>query len=153
MSGTEVRVIDAYVFIKTKSGLKYLLLKRAEEKIYGGLWQCVTGKIEADEPAWKTAVRELKEETGLTPINMFVADHVSQFYEANKNRMNLIPVFGIEVESDEVKLSDEHSKFVWADFDFAFNKLVWRGQKDGLFSVNNMLSLDDGRILWSKILL
>ncbi|MBT5782199.1 NUDIX domain-containing protein [Candidatus Marinimicrobia bacterium] len=153
MSGTEVRVIDAYVFIKTKSGLKYLLLKRAEEKIYGGLWQCVTGKIEADEPAWKTAVRELKEETGLTPINMFVADHVSQFYEANKNRMNLIPVFGIEVESDEVKLSDEHSKFVWADFDFAFKKLVWRGQKDGLFSVNNMLSLDDGRILWSKILL
>jgi len=153
MSGTEVRVIDAYVFIKTKSGLKYLLLKRAEEKIYGGLWQCVTGKIEADEPAWKTAVRELKEETGLTPINMFVADHVSQFYEANKNRMNLIPVFGIEVDSNEVKLSDEHSKFVWADFDFAFKKLVWRGQKDGLFSVNNMLSLDDGRILWSKILL
>jgi len=153
MSGTEVRVIDAYVFIKTKSGLKYLLLKRAEEKIYGGLWQCVTGKIEADEPAWKTAVRELKEETGLIPINMFVADHVSQFYEANKNRMNLIPVFGIEVESDEVKLSDEHSKFVWADFDLAFKKLVWRGQKDGLFSVNNMLSLDDGRILWSKILL
>ena len=153
MLGIEVRVIDAYVFIKTKSGLKYLLLKRAEEKIYGGLWQCVTGKIEADEPAWKTAVRELKEETGLTPINMFVADHVSQFYEANKNRMNLIPVFGIEVDSDEVKLSDEHSKFVWADFDFAFKKLVWRGQKDGLFSVNNMLSLDDGRILWSKILL
>ena len=153
MSRTEVRVIDAYVFIKTKSGLKYLLLKRAEEKIYGGLWQCVTGKIEADEPAWETAVRELKEETGLTPLNMFVADHVSKFYEANKDRMNLIPVFGIEVESDEVKLSDEHSKFMWADFDFAFKKLVWRGQKDGLFSVNNMLSFDDGRILWSKILL
>ena len=148
MSRTEVRVIDAYVFIKTKSGLKYLLLKRAEEKIYGGLWQCVTGKIEADEPAWETAVRELKEETGLTPLNMFVADHVSKFYEANKDRMNLIPVFGIEVESDEVKLSDEHSKFMWADFDFAFKKLVWRGQKDGLFSVNNMLNLNDDRMLW-----
>lgn len=153
MSRTEVRVIDAYVFIKTKSGLKYLLLKRAEEKIYGGLWQCVTGKIEADEPAWETAVRELKEETGLTPLNMFVADHVSKFYEANKDRMNLIPVFGIEVESDEVKLSDEHSKFIWADFDFAFKKLVWRGQKDGLFSVNNMLNLNDDRMLWSKVLL
>ena len=153
MSRTEVRVIDAYVFIKTKSGLKYLLLKRAEKKIYGGLWQCVTGKIEADEPAWETAVRELKEETGLTPLNMFVADHVSKFYEANKDRMNLIPVFGIEVESDEVKLSDEHSKFMWADFDFAFKKLVWRGQKDGLFSVNNMLNLNDDRMLWSKILL
>ena len=153
MSKIEVRVVDAYVFNKTKNGLKYLLLKRAEEKIYGGLWQCVTGKIEADESAWKTAVRELKEETGLTPLNMFVADHVSKFYEADKDRMNFIPVFGIEVESDEVKLSDEHSTFMWADFDLAFKKLVWRGQKDGLFSVDNMLSSDDGRMLWSKILL
>ena len=153
MSKIEVRVVDAYVFKKTKSSLKYLLLKRAEEKIYGGLWQCVTGKIEADESAWKTAVRELKEETGLTPLNMFVADHVSKFYEADKDRMNFIPVFGIEVESDEVKLSDEHSTFMWADFDLAFKKLVWRGQKDGLFSVDNMLSSDDGRMLWSKILL
>lgn len=153
MSKIEVRVVDAYVFNKTKNGLKYLLLKRANEKIYGGLWQCVTGKIEADESAWKTAVRELKEETGLTPLNMFVADHVSKFYEADKDRMNLIPVFGIEVESDEVKLSDEHSTFMWADFDLAFKKLVWRGQKDGLFSVDNMLSSDDDRILWSKILL
>ena len=152
MSKIEVRVVDAYVFNKTKKGMKYLLLKRAKKKIYGGLWQCVTGKIEADESAWKTAVRELKEETGLTPLNMFVADHVSKFYEADKDRMNLIPVFGIEVESDEVKLSDEHSTFMWADFDSAFKKLVWRGQKDGLFSVDNMLSSDDDRILWSKIL-
>jgi hypothetical protein len=42
---------------------------------------------------------------------------------------------------------------MWADFDFAFKKLVWRGQKDGLFSVNNMLNLNDDRMLWSKILL
>ena len=147
------RVIDAYVFRKTNNGVNFLLLKRAETKIYEHLWQGVAGKIEQGETATEAAVRELKEETGLEPFRMFVADHVSQFYEANKNRMNLIPVFGIEVESDEVKLSDEHSKFVWADFDFAFKKLVWRGQKDGLFSVNNMLSSDDGRMIWSKILL
>ncbi|GIS53582.1 hypothetical protein Ct9H90mP29_06240 [bacterium] len=28
---------------------------------------------------------------------MFVADHVSRFYEAHGDRINLIPVFGIEV--------------------------------------------------------
>ena len=42
---------------------------------------------------------------------MFVADHVSRFYEVYGNRVNLIPVFGIEVDQKEVKLSEEHCEF------------------------------------------
>ena len=49
MSKIAVRVIDAYVFKKDQNGLKYLVLKRAPEKMYGGIWQCVTGKIEKGE--------------------------------------------------------------------------------------------------------
>ncbi len=41
-----VRVIDAYVFRRTKNGIKFLLLKRAKTKIYEHLWQGVAGKIE-----------------------------------------------------------------------------------------------------------
>ena len=151
MSKIEVRVIDAYVFKKDKNCLQYLLLKRAPEKIYGGLWQCVTGKIEKDEAAWETAIRELKEETNLDPSQIFVADHVSKFYEADKDRVNLIPVFGIEVLDTKIVLSDEHTDYKWVDFDTALNTLVWNGQKEGLFSVNNMLNLNDSRIQWLKI--
>ena len=151
MSKIAVRVIDAYVFKNDQNGLKYLILKRAPEKIYGGVWQCVTGKIEKGEASWETAIRELKEETGLYPLQIFVADHVSKFYEAHEDRINLIPVFGIEVLDTKIELSDEHTEYKWVDFDTALNTLVWKGQKEGLFSVNNMLNLNDPRMGWSKI--
>lgn len=151
MSKIAVRVIDAYVFKKDQNGLKYLVLKRAPEKMYGGIWQCVTGKIEKGEASWKTAIRELKEETGLDPLQIFIADHVSKFYEAHEDRINLIPVFGIEVLDTKIELSDEHTEYKWVDFDTALNTLVWKGQKEGLFSVNNMLNLNDPRMGWSKI--
>ena len=94
-----VRVIDAYVFRRTKNGIKFLLLKRAKTKIYEHLWQGVAGKIEKNESAIEAAARELMEETGFTPCKIFVADHVSKFYEANGDRINLVPVFGITLST------------------------------------------------------
>ena len=108
MANIKVRVVDCYVYQQTDKGLKFLILKRNEKKLYEHLWQGVAGKIEKDEEAWQTAIRELKEETGLDPVKMFVADHVSQFYEKHGDRVNLVPVFGIEVDSKNVILSDEH---------------------------------------------
>ncbi|MEC8914977.1 MAG: NUDIX domain-containing protein, partial [Candidatus Neomarinimicrobiota bacterium] len=67
MADILVRVIDAYVFRRTEEGLRFLLLKRAQNKKYEHFWQGVAGKIEKDETAWEAAVRELKEETGFAP--------------------------------------------------------------------------------------
>ena len=78
-----VRVIDAYIYCYNKDKLSFLILKRSKTKIYEHLWQGVAGKIEKGETASQTAIRELKEETGLVPYRMFVADHVSTFYESN----------------------------------------------------------------------
>ena len=105
-----VRVVDAYVFIRKNDLIKFLILKRAKTKIYEHLWQGVAGKIEKNEKPWETAKRELKEETGLDPVSIFTADHLSSFYENYEDRINLVPVFGIEVDSMDVVLSDEHSK-------------------------------------------
>ena len=151
MTDILVRVIDAYVFYRREESIRYLLLKRAKTKIYEHLWQGVAGKIKKKEKAWEAAVRELKEETGLEPLSMFVADHVSQFYEVYKNRVNIVPVFGIEVGQEEVILSEEHCEFRWVDLQTARRKLVWKGQKEGVESVADMLNLDDGRIKWSGI--
>ena len=146
-----VRVIDAYVFRRTKNGIKFLLLKRAKTKIYEHLWQGVAGKIEKNESAIEAATRELMEETGFTPCKMFVADHVSKFYEANGDRINLVPVFGIEVQDSNVVISEEHCDFKWVEFDLAFKTLVWKGQKEGISSVYDMLKSNDDRIKWSEI--
>ena len=151
MANIKVRVVDCYVYQQTDKGLKFLILKRNEKKLYEHLWQGVAGKIEKDEEAWQTAIRELKEETGLDPLKMFVADHVSQFYEKHGDRVNLVPVFGIEVDSKNVILSDEHIEYKWVDFKEAFDTLVWNGQKKGIQNVYNMVSNNDERIRWTTI--
>ena len=151
MANLKVRVVDCYVYFQKAKEVEFLLLKRNKNKLYEHLWQGVAGKIEKDEKAWETAVRELKEETGLAPKKMFVADHVSRFYEKHKDRMNLVPVFGIEVDSKDVTLSDEHIDYKWLDFEEAFDTLIWNGQKQALKTVYNMLLKNDDRIRWTTI--
>ena len=153
MADILVRVIDTYVYRRTEEGLRFLLLIRAQTKKYEHFWQGVAGKIEEYETAWEAAVRELKEETGFAPLQMFVADHVSRFYETYGDRVNLVPIFGIEVGNDTVELSEEHCEFKWLDFDTARSMLVWSGQKEGISAVFNMVNSDDDRIKWSEVLL
>lgn len=151
MANLVIRVIDAYVFYQSDNGLEYLLLKRAKTKMYEHLWQGVAGKIERREEAWQAAIRELKEETGFDPARIFIADHISKFYEAHGDRINLVPVFGIEVNNKNVILSEEHSEYQWQDFEKALKFLSWEGQKAGLSTVNKMLMEDDDRLKWSLI--
>ena len=146
-----IRVIDAYVYTPTKNGLLFLLLKRAKTKMYEHIWQGVAGKIEKGEKSWETAKRELQEETGLKPKRMFIADHVSKFYEEIGDQINLIPVFGIEVESEEVRISNEHTEFRWMGVAEAEQTLVWNGQKKGITTVYEMLRSNDDRMKWSEI--
>jgi dATP pyrophosphohydrolase len=147
----ETRVIDAYVYRKTSEGIKYLILKRAKTKIYEHLWQGVAGKIEKGEKAWEAAIRELKEETNLTPVMMFIADHISSFYEEHGDRINFVPVFGVEVDSGDVLISNEHCEFKWVEFETALSHLVWNGQKKGINVINEMIISNDDRMKWSRI--
>ena len=147
----KIRVIDSYVYKKSDNGFDFLILKRADTKIYEHLWQGVAGKIEKNEKSWQAAIRELKEETGLNPRKIFIADHVSKFYEAHQDRINFVPVFGIEVNNEKVVLSDEHCDYKWVDFETASSLLVWNGQKKGIHAVNQMLLSNDDRMKWSLI--
>ena len=151
MNQVKVRVVDCYVYRKTDNGIVFLLMKRNLNKIYEHLWQGVAGKIEEGETSSEAAIRELKEETGLSPVNMFVADHVSKFYEVHGDRINLVPVFGIEVDSEIINLSEEHISYKWVDINEALNTLVWNGQKKGIQTVHDMVINNDDRMIWSKV--
>ena len=151
MNQIKVRVVDCYVYRRIDNGILFLLMKRNLNKIYEHLWQGVAGKIEEGETSSEAAIRELKEETGLSPVNMFVADHVSKFYEVHGDRINLVPVFGIEVDSEIINLSEEHISYKWVDINEALNTLVWNGQKKGIQTVHDMVINNDDRMIWSKV--
>ena len=143
--------MDSYVYRWVTGNLTYLLLKRHPGNVYGHLWQGVAGKIEKQETAVDTVIRELKEETGLKPKRIFVVDHVSVFYQSYHDQIHLIPVFGVEVDSNDVHLSEEHSEYQWMDFETARKNLSWKQQKKSITILNDMLVQNDERLLWSEI--
>jgi len=57
--------VIALVAAFNKNG-ELLLLKRPDDAHCGGLWSFPGGKVEADEHPLQAAIRELKEETGLS---------------------------------------------------------------------------------------
>lgn len=122
-------LIEAHIFREIENGIEFLLLKRSEGQPYSRLWQMVTGKIKDNEKAHQTALREIKEETGLAPAQLWVAPIVNSFYEPKDEFICQLPVFAARVESVEVKLSDEHSKYQWVNKDTAQKLLAWEGQR------------------------
>lgn len=122
-------LIEAHIFRETEKGIEFLLLKRSEGQPYPGLWQMVTGKIKSNEKAYQTALREIKEETGLIPVQLWVAPTVNSFYEPKHEYICLLPVFAARVEADEIKLSKEHTENQWVDKSTAQKMLAWEGQR------------------------
>ena len=151
MTNIVVRVMDCHVFRLVDNKPIYLLLKRSPEQIYPSIWQCVTGKIEAGEKPHETGLRELKEETGLTPLSMWTVDQVNHFFEADKNRMNLIPIFGVEVESEMVTLSPEHTEYKWCHVNEGVDLLLWNQQKQGLKTFHKLITEESKKMFLSKI--
>lgn len=133
------RVIDCHVFRRVQPEPVYLVLRRAPKTIYAGSWRMVGGKISAGEKAFETAIRELREETGLTPARFWTVNFVNSFYEAAHDRINVIPVFAAEVVSDAVRLSGEHDECAWLPFDEAVKRLEWPAQKEGLRMIHDYI--------------
>lgn len=64
------------------SETEVLLLRRNHTLV--GEWCQIAGGIEDGEKAWETALREVKEETGLDCDRLYSADICEQFYETDR---------------------------------------------------------------------
>ena len=123
-------LVEVHIFRETESAIEFLLLKRAEDQIYPAVWQMVSGKIKESEKAFETSLRELKEETNLTPLKMWIAPKVNSFYSSQTDSICLIPVFAVQVKKDsKVVISNEHSKYKWVTSNEAKRLLAWDGQR------------------------
>jgi len=134
-------LIEAHIFRKIENGIEFLLMKRALNQIYAGVWQMVTGSNENCEKAFETAVREIKEETNLSPIGFWIVPNVNPFYSATDDSINMVPVFVTEVKrNSNVTLSSEHTEYLWCSKEEAKEMLAWPGQRKSVDIISEYFS-------------
>mgnify|MGYP000029434894 CR=1 FL=1 len=123
------RLIDAYLYRKKDHTIEFLVLKRAKNKIYSGQWRMVGGKLKENESYTQAALREIKEETGSTPVSFWTIPSINTFFEHESNTIHLIPAFAAEIESTvSLQLNNEHTNYEWITIDSVEDFIKWPEQ-------------------------
>ena len=107
---------------------KVLLLKYKG----GGHWDFPKGHIENNESETETALRELKEETGISEVTLFSDFREIIEYSFRKGRSTIkkqVIYFLGETEETNITLSHEHTNFLWANSDNALHTITYQKSK------------------------
>jgi len=137
-------LVDVYVLRGSGPELECLVLRRGSGGRCPGSWESVHGHIEPSEKPTGAAVRELKEETGLTPLRLYNLSRVELFYQHRTDEIALVPVFAaIVVPGAQVCLGPEHDGFEWLSPDAARGRFAWPRERRALDDIVTLLSSGD----------
>ncbi len=148
----QVLVIPFCVFKNNK--IKYAVLKRSD--MIECCWQFVAGGGEHVEEPAESARRESSEEIGSDPNSKLVKlDSLTKIPVVDicgfkwGNDVLVIPqyCFGIELFSEKIILSNEHTDFQWLPYEEARKVLTWESNKIALWELNHILTHDIPKIL------
>ena len=128
-------LVECWVYRVPPGGLpEFLLIRRAPDRIFPGLWQCVTGGLEPGERIPAAALREVREEIGFgsDEIEAFYdLDQVTHFYDEGPDAIVVGAIFAVRVRADAgPTLSHEHDGARWADREEALRLVVWPSYRD-----------------------
>jgi dATP pyrophosphohydrolase len=117
-----------------------LMASRAEGKYMGGTWQLISGGLEPNETAWQGALREMREETELMPIEFYRLSTLTNFYRPDNDSLNTAPMFcAIIDENSRVKINHEHSEFECIDVQEADSRLMWPSDREALKELRSVI--------------
>jgi dATP pyrophosphohydrolase len=126
--------VIAFAVAGAGQSARVLLLKRRTPPV--GAWCPVSGRIEAGETAWQTALREIGEETGLKEGTLYTTGVTDSFYDPAANTIELMPVFLFMIAREEkVTLDDAQSDYAWLDVEAALAQLTFAGHKTALQTI------------------
>ena len=141
--------VSVVVLRNTSGELETLLMKRKKSLV--GAWCQVGGRLEKDETGWQAALREMKEETGLVPAEFYSADYTEQYYSADENEIEIVPVFVAYVDKlADVRLNEEHSDYEWLGMKAAISRVSFPGQRHMLLHIKEVF-VDNQPPKWLRI--
>ena len=122
-------MVSVVVLRGTEEATQMLVARRVGPYL-AGEWSYIAGHVQADEAGWKTARRELFEETGLVPEALYATSFCEQFYVPQPDGIELVPAFVARVVVDAVvQLNEEHSAFRWVTLSNAADLVPFGSQR------------------------
>ena len=108
-----------------------------------GHWDFVKGKMEKGESIHETAIRETKEETGITDVEFL--DNFEEWIEYNFQYQGelvhkKVVFFLAETNTKDVEISHEHLDYTWMDYNTAIEKTTFDNAKTVLTKAQMLLS-------------
>ena len=108
-----------------------------------GHWDFIKGKMEKNETPRETALRETKEETGISDIEFIDGFEESVEYDFRFNNENIhkkVIFFLAKTETlQAVSLSHEHNDYLWLAYNDALKKTTYENAKNVLSKANELL--------------
>jgi 8-oxo-dGTP pyrophosphatase MutT (NUDIX family) len=138
-------MVSCYVARPTADGTahEFLQLRRRKDDFMGGTWQAVYGQSENDETPVQAVLRELKEEAGLVPAELYRLDQVSVFYVASTDTMwHCIPYCAIVARRQPVVLNDEHDEHRWVHIADAQRFFMWKDNRDAIADIQGYILVE-----------
>jgi len=126
------------LFRRENSKILFLLLHYPS-----GHWDFIKGKMEEGETTHQTAIRETREETGITDI-VFLDDFeewIKYNFQFHGELVNKKVVFFLaETKTEQVLISHEHLDYTWVDYETAMEKTTFDNAKSILTKSKTLLS-------------
>ncbi|MGD2106593.1 MAG: bis(5'-nucleosyl)-tetraphosphatase [Nitrosopumilaceae archaeon] len=133
---------------ETSAGI--VLFRRENDKILflllhypSGHWDFVKGKMEKGETPHETAIRETREETGITDVTFLdnFEEWIQYNFQYDGELVNKKVVFFLaETKSKDVEISHEHLDYTWMDYVTAMEKTTFDNAKTVLSKSYALLS-------------
>ncbi|MCJ8306814.1 MAG: NUDIX domain-containing protein [Nitrosopumilus sp.] len=126
------------LFRKKDSKILFLLLHYPS-----GHWDFVKGKMEKDESTQETAIRETREETGITDITFIenFEEWIKYDFQYQGELVHKKVVFFLaETKTEEIEISNEHIGYTWMDYNTAMEKTTFDNAKTVLTRAQTLLT-------------
>ena len=125
-------------------GHEFLQLRRIPSDYMGGTFQTIRGGIEAGENGVRAALREMREESGLVPVEFYRLGSVESFYiPADDAIWHAAAFCAVVNDSAEPTLNDEHDAARWVPADQTDEAFMWSSERPLLDEIKRVI-LGDG---------